>query len=73
MGYYKNHYQRSSGAYPRTGEYVICYYKGKRFEGRFTGKVVRFRTGYVAGELIFGSHRVWCPWTPKASYTVTVS
>jgi len=55
--------------YPCIGDLVIVRYKNKEWKGTFTGKVVRFRTGYVAGELVTGyGKKIYCPWTPKAKY-----
>lgn len=57
--------------YPKQGDYARTEWKGKRFEGKITGKVVRFRTGYIAMEVI-DKNRVkrWMPWTSRAIYEI---
>ena len=57
--------------YPKQGDYARVEWKGKRFEGKITGKVVRFRTGYIAMEVINKNGiKEWMPWTSKAKYEI---
>jgi len=46
----KKTWKKISG-YPHVGDYARTEWRGKKFEGKITGKVVRFRTGYIAREI----------------------
>jgi len=55
--------------YPKKGQYVKALWKGKEYEGKITGHVVRFRTGYVAMEVKNGNKK-WMPWSSAVEYYV---